>query len=255
MNCGEFDEIVHELDRSSQRVATGIQAPESEAALAHAESCSRCAKLLTEVEALNFGLRDIAKHDAVRKAPPRLEESLLHAFREQAAKQPATAIPHGTPGRLKIYGWYAAALGAAAVVLFALGAVRGWIGTGVREPAPNPVGTVAETPASTKKPLVIGHQVVSAGSHTSTGASVEAVPASQVAASEDATAFYALPYADDTTSLDGGAVIRVSVPRSALVAWGLPVSGMGEAGPVPADLVVSPDGTPEAIRLVSQSSK
>jgi hypothetical protein len=64
-----------------------------------------------------------------------------------------------------------------------------------------------------------------------------------------------LPYADDTASLDGGAVIRVSVPRSALVAWGLPVSGMGSAGPIPADLVVSADGTPQAIRLVSETNE
>lgn len=245
MNCGEFDKIVHELDRLSQTGGAGGQSPASEAALAHAESCSRCAKLLTEVEALNFGLRAIAQHDSQQEAPARLEASLLHAFQDRAAKQRGPAVPHATTAGFKTYGWYAAALAAAAIVLLVLGLVRGWIGTGVRALAPNQVG-VAQATADTKKPLTIGHPVVSTAAPQ---------PAQSASASDDASAFYALPYADDPTSLDGGAVIRVSVPRSELAGWGLPISGVGGAGPIPADLLVSADGTPQAIRLVSQPNE
>lgn len=252
MNCAEFDEIVHELDRLGQAGGGSGQSPASEAAIVHAESCSRCAKLLTEIEALNFGLRAIAQHDAEQQAPARLEASLLNAFREQAARQ---HIDGATPiARLRSYGWYAVALGAAAAVLFTLGLVRGWFGTGVRNPAPKP-GAVAAIPAGTNKPLRIGNPVVEMGAHNPASASDAAIQSAQPAAGDEATAFYALPYADDSASLEGGAVIRVSVPQSALVAWGLPVSGVGGAGPVPADLLISADGTPQAIRLVSETNE
>src|SRR5690348_13124918 len=167
MNCGEFDKIVHELDRLSQAGSVGGQSLESEQALEHAESCDRCAKLLTDVEALNFGLCAIAQHDAQQQAPARLEAALLQALRQQ--RTPQRASETSTVARVSgaqakstpwTYAWYAVALGAAALVLFALGAVRGWLGTEVRKPAPNPVRMTAGTPASTKEPLRIGHPIV-----------------------------------------------------------------------------------------------
>ncbi len=62
-----------------------------------------------------------------------------------------------------------------------------------------------------------------------------------------------LPYAYDPSELEGGAVVRVVLPRAALVSYGLPVEGMGVRDQVTADMVVSQDGTPQAIRLVAQS--
>lgn len=264
MNCSEFDKIVHELDRLSQTGGADGQSTTSEAALAHAESCSRCAKLLTEVEALNFGLRAIAQHDAQQEAPARLEALLLQSLRQQRAPRRASmtnTVARVSGAQVKstpwTYTWYAVALGAAALVLFALGAVRAWLATGAHNRAPNPVEMTAGTPAGTKKPLTMGHPIVTTAPHNPAGASTAATQSAQspVIAIDDATAFYALPFADDPTSLDGGAVIRVSVPRSELAGWGLPVSGVEGAGPIPADLLVSADGTPQAIRLVSQTNE
>ena len=71
--------------------------------------------------------------------------------------------------------------------------------------------------------------------------------------SEYATAFVPLPYADDPTAVDGGTVVRVILSRPALASLGLPVADMGATDQIPADLVLSEDGSPQAIRLVSQS--
>lgn len=275
MNCAEFDEIVHDLDRrgagglSSARPAgaagptprnaatTGDNGgPEgatvfSDAVLAHAESCSRCARLLTEIEGLNFALHAIAARDAQEQAPAEIEAALLLTFREQAAARNGQAASgRQIARRLRSYGWYAAVASAAAIVLFAIGLMRGWVGTPPLQPVANP--TSANAGASTG-PATAPNLPESQGLET--GSSVNSQPAQVPTTAEDATAFYALPYADDAASIEGGAVIRVSVSRSALVAWGLPVPGMGGAQPIPADLLVSADGTPQAIRLVSETNE
>ena len=66
--------------------------------------------------------------------------------------------------------------------------------------------------------------------------------------------FQPLPYADDPSTLEDGAVVRVEMPRAALASFGLPVAAMESDDTVRADLIVSADGTPQAIRLVSQNS-
>ena len=253
MNCEKFEEFVHELDRPGSGAPGKEPNSESEAALAHAESCSRCAKLLTEVEGLNFALRAIASQDAREMAPARVEAALLGEFRRQGTKSRREQARNDgkTLARFKAYLWYGTAGSAAVAALFALGLIRGWMSMPRRQPARTPTSTTAtaENAGSTKRPLHLGHSVVTPKVAQGNGSAGDA------AESEQANDFYALPYADDLASLDGGAVIRVSVPRSELVAWGLPLSGIGGAEPVPADLVVSADGTPQAIRLVAQSNE
>lgn len=63
----------------------------------------------------------------------------------------------------------------------------------------------------------------------------------------------ALPYADFPENLEGGAIVRMNLSRAALASFGLPVSDVGDAEPIPADVIVSADGTPQAVRLVSQN--
>jgi hypothetical protein len=72
--------------------------------------------------------------------------------------------------------------------------------------------------------------------------------------SQDATGFVSLPYAADPATLEDGAVVRVVLSRSALASLGLPVADVGASEQVPADIVLSEDGAPQAIRLVSQAS-
>jgi hypothetical protein len=52
--------------------------------------------------------------------------------------------------------------------------------------------------------------------------------------------------------VEDDAVVRVVLSRSALASLGLPVAETDGGETVSADLRVSEDGTPQAIRLVSQ---
>lgn len=236
MDCAEFEEIVHDLDRPGTR---GLEMRER--ALVHAEGCNRCAVLATECEALDFGLHALALQDAERKALPAVEGVLLREF----GRQKVQAAP-------RMVRWQLAAIGVAAIALLALGitlrhqAKTNLHGADVTTNPPLPATTTAS--AATTRVAAVEPGSLTSGST----AALEELAASQGDDSEYATAFVPLPYADDLSALDGGAVVRVVLSRSALTSLGLPEAEMGGAERIPADLVVSDDGTPQAIRLVSQ---
>ncbi len=73
-------------------------------------------------------------------------------------------------------------------------------------------------------------------------------------AGESASDFIALPYADDPDGVEGATVVRVELSGPALASLGMPVSLAGSSGSISADLLVSDDGTPQAIRLLSQEA-
>lgn len=67
---------------------------------------------------------------------------------------------------------------------------------------------------------------------------------------EVATEFLPLTFVDDSRAQESGHVVRVKVPRSALIAFGVPMN-MERAGElITADLVVGDDGLARAIRFV-----
>jgi len=221
MDCAQFEELVHDLDRSGTQAAAL-----RESALAHAESCGRCARLMTETEALDFSLRGLAGEDSGLEASSRLEESLMREFRRQKVAASRRRI-----------GWRLAVLGAAAAAALAVGI---WLHH-AQVPGAKSTGTEQ---AGTVQPRA--SQGTAARTAERTGTSQDN--------SEYATAFVPLPYADDSAMADGGAVVRVVLSRSALASLGVPVADAGNTSPIPADIVVSEDGTPQAIRLVSQAS-
>ena len=221
MRCKEFEEILNDLDRAGM--------PEGalrEQALAHAESCSPCARLLTETESLGSALRAISAEDSDRRAPAHVEAALLQAFRQEKQASPHRRI-----------WWQMAALATAAVVLLALGfSLRDHLWTG----ANSPVANVTSTSSS--------------GQPVQTGVGSPSVLSADAVAPEFGTGFVALPYADDAGSMEGAAVVRVALSRSALATLGVPVADATDTNEVPADLIVSVDGTPQAIRLVSEAT-
>ena len=85
-------------------------------------------------------------------------------------------------------------------------------------------------------------------------AAAEKIAATDSEETEYATAYVPLPYSYDPSAMEGGTVVRVVLPRAALVSYGLPIEGMGVSDQVTADMVVSEDGTPQAIRLVTQAN-
>lgn len=223
MDCSQFEEALDDLDRAG---TPGLAL--REAALTHAEACGRCAQLMTDSEALDFSLRAIAARDANLQAPPRVEAALLEQFRRRKAN-----------ARLK-GPWRLAGLGAAAVVLVGLGLAVRHLPLGGET-----AGGVAAEPG-----------VAAVGSSGGSGGVEVPVEVAENVASDslDETAFVSLPYATDPGALEGGTVVRVELSRSALASMGMPVADAGSTDRIPADIILSEDGAPQAIRLVSSAS-
>jgi hypothetical protein len=222
MDCVEFKEVYHDLDRPG---TSGFRFREH--ALAHAESCAGCGRLLTDGEALDFALRNLALHSAGREAPRRVEAALLREF--QVWKLAGS--------RRRIHRQLAA-LGAAAAILLALG-------LGVRH-------RIASRPAAATQRAANTAKV--AGADASGMAAGHEQAASEPDEDKYAREFVPVPYADDPAALEGGAIVRVILPRSALPSFGLPIIDGDGTDRVFADLLVSEDGTPQAIRLVSDAN-
>jgi hypothetical protein len=211
MQCMEFEEIVHDLDRPGTH---GVALRER--ALAHAESCARCAQLLTETESLDQALHAIATAEVEQEAPAWVESALLREFRGVKAGAARSSV-----------GRHVAALGIAAAVLLVAGISLFRFQPGAKAPVAGPNDQPNISSAAT------------AGQKAQSGA-------------ENASDFIALPYADDPDGVEGGAVVRVRLSGTALASLGMPVSLTGSPAAVWADLLVSDDGTPQAIRLLSQ---
>jgi hypothetical protein len=67
---------------------------------------------------------------------------------------------------------------------------------------------------------------------------------------ENTTDFIPLRYGDDQKPMESGEVIRVQMPRSALITLGLPVNVVRADEQIMADLLIGEDGLARAIRFV-----
>jgi predicted anti-sigma-YlaC factor YlaD len=229
MDCMQFREVLQELDRPG---AEGDAL--CERALAHAESCSDCAAQLTEMESLSFSLRQLAEESAQAQAPARLETLLLQEFRREKSATASRGVR-----------WQLAAFGIAAAVLLGLGLSLH------RQHLVTPAGVNSGQSSVQTVTTAPDNSAATKTSATAVDGSTHAAVADDA---EYATAYMPLPYAYDPSELEGAAVVRVVLPRAALVSYGLPVEGMGVRDQVTADMVISQDGTPQAIRLVAQSN-
>jgi hypothetical protein len=221
MNCQEIEAIVTELARNS-----AIEFDAQDRALAHLRECQQCNSRLAEEKRLTEGLLAWAAMSVEEQAPPRVEEKLRAAFRRQPAP-----IRHRR-------GWLTvAAVGsiAAATLLFRL-------------PAPSP--PKAAPPILRSANQEIGVPVVAPVINVKKKRQTNRLPHPRPVQSEIATEFLPVAVDDGWTPLDGGRLVRVRLPRSALGVFGLPVAE--ERGPerVQADVMLSNDGILRAIRFV-----
>jgi hypothetical protein len=218
MNCAEFKEVLHDLDRPGTP-GLGLR----EDALAHAEACETCALAMIESESLDFGLHQLTLDDAEKQAPRAVETAVLTEFRKQR-------VVASTRVR-----WQVAALATAALLLLGLGvALRGRIEKQLNVARVTPVGT-------------------NSNATTAAANNANAESASDEGEDEYASNFVTLPFADDPDAVENGTVVRVVMSRSALASLGVPSVDAGNSDEIPADLVLSDDGTPQAIRLVSEA--
>lgn len=227
-DCEEFENLVADLDRPG---TFGMVSRES--ALAHAETCSKCAQLLTESESLSFRLRTLAAESASVAAAPRVEANLMREFRRQKALASQQRVR-----------WQIAAMSVAAAVLLALGFWMYRRAGGEKNHSPSVVRSGPSTALAKNTPVAPA---------TTNAAQSAADVAAGAASAEDAAQFTPVPGAYDPALLDDGAVVRVEIPRADLASFGLPVEAIEGDDTVRADLIVSADGTPQAIRLVSEN--
>ena len=219
MNCEQFREMIHDLareDASADAVVTE--------AFAHAEECRECDARLREAERLTARLHALASQHRLDEPSPQVAAALLQAFRKQ--RMPAARLQ-------RFSGWVAvstAALASAAVLVILFSGYR---------PATSPshARNPESAPRQSNRPLA-------------TPRATWADYAVEGESEEQAAAAYIPLAADfDPSWLEGGAIVRVALSRSALESMGMPATGVGD-GQMIADMVVSDDGTPEAIRVL-----
>lgn|SRR5512143_2102845 len=260
MNCHDFETNVFD-------VATPhlMDAERREKALAHTASCDRCRSRLADERALTSGLRIIATASD-EQAPGRVEAALLNAFRQQHG-QVAAIAPAKQARRRWLYA--AAGVAAAAVIVMLLSLMtsrRPDLQPPVQQNAGNETPIVpdqmrAAFPQAQPAPLSAEGRNVSIRTTQRPRRTFQSAKAGRTehpadginkpaAEAEIATEFIPLMNRESFGQLDGAQVVRVELPRSALMSFGLPMDMERAAERIKADVVVGNDGLARAIRFV-----
>jgi hypothetical protein len=279
MNCNEFETVVNDLTR--KRVMDASLRQETHR---HAEACGRCNARLTEEKQLTVGLRALAILAENKKAPADLEANLLAAFRKNGSALPTKSSALASPSMAasRSNRWWLVA--AAVLLLFAIAA---WgLQSGRKAPeqlveqqkpqAPSPnhnqekipvpdnptapdktadsvVGTrnpKRKAPALKFSPKDLHRLNPQVATNTTTGGAGAPATQETLAQNEITTPFISLTQGYTLAMAEGGQVLRVELPRSALASFGLPVNAQRINEPVKADVVVGNDGIARAIRFV-----
>lgn len=266
MNCQIFETVVNDLARAEM-----MEANARHEALAHSGKCELCSLRLAYERRLTFELRALAAEMKAVSASARVEEQLLEAFRSQTSSFPETR-----PASTRRY-WLVAA---AAVVLVAFGIAGLRWGTGVPSqtaietsnntgPQDSPkTSTITVEPPSTEstpkhtavldrprrkhslrrsKPSSNRNETIVA---QGTAGAKNNSRTRNSAQSEITTQFLPISYGSTANLQDGGQLLRVELPRSAMARFGLPVNMERYGERVKADVLVSADGLARAIRFV-----
>jgi hypothetical protein len=221
MSCQEIEAIITDLARNSV-----VEAQARDRALDHAKECSRCGDRLAAERKLTEGLLAWSAASMEEQAPARVEERLLEAFRRQPA-----------PAR-QSWGWLkiaAAGAIAAAILLIKLPTPPPVVRPAPPEPAPV---AVMQVPAPIESIAIAKTR------------QVKRLPRRRPAPTEIATEFLPVAQDDGWSPLDGGRLVRVKLPRSALGVFGLPVDEERAPERIQADVMLSNDGVLRAIRFV-----
>jgi len=262
MNCHSFEAAIDDLARDRM-----MDAAARNRALAHAGACAQCALRLADERALTAGLRKMAA--SAEEAPANVEASLREAFRATVAAPCEPAIAERGSGSYHWFRWAAAAAAILLVALIALTAARLRNGetqdlqkeatqqkeeqpTGAPggvdqklKPEPHQVAEIDDRRQS-GNPRQSGRR---GGRRSSSNKKTRPVEAGD-RNTEIATEFIPLIHGEAMTPSDGGQIVRVEMPRSALVSFGLPMNMERGGGRVKADVVVGNDGFARAIRFV-----
>ncbi|HKG58346.1 MAG TPA: hypothetical protein VKB05_01100 [Pyrinomonadaceae bacterium] len=252
MNCQRFETVVSELARGQM-----MAAEQRSEALAHSDECYDCAARLGDEQMLTLGLQSLATEMDSLEAPREVEAKLLEAFRAREVVVPITK-------RSSASYWLAAI---AAMLLIAISVVVfRWSSRPADEPRqvvkqeqPQPKPDVSnesneQLAQGIEKPAVMDptpqlpkpKRIRPVNSRRPDSASV-----ANHATKEIATDFIPLSYMSAASlQQEGGQIIRVQLPRSALANFGLPVNMDRYNEKVKADVLYGVDGMARAIRFV-----
>jgi hypothetical protein len=232
MNCAEFEEVVIEIARgvSSDTVSRGAHG--------HAETCPRCARRLANERGLSEMAAVCRARDERRAAPPAVERGLLTAFRERRRTV-----------RRRRSAWIASAAGGAIAAALLIAAF-------VAPPRPQSPRQVAARPgtpaAKTQIIAPVYRELEKPRPRALHAAKRRTVPPRTVEAAsgnrEIVTDF--IPVVYDPDPIERGRVVRVRLPRAALVAFGFPVNELRAEEPIKADVLLGEDGLARAVRFV-----
>ena len=114
-----------------------------------------------------------------------------------------------------------------------------------QSPAPFETGAIEPTPPSKDEPVRVAETTPPQTKRTSYWR-----PKSNYQRHEVATDFLPLTFVADSAAQESGHVVRVSVPRSALIAFGVPMNVERAGEFIMADVMIGDDGLARAIRFV-----
>jgi hypothetical protein len=261
MNCREFERTIIDLGADH---LSGAPAPAR--AMAHAESCARCAALLDRELRMTAGLQAVAVEESAINAPERVRDALRAAFdRRQGRQAPASAPPavSARSARLKSV-WRMAA--AAVLLLSAAGAalwLRGRtaevgdisnhisghiLGAAVNRPTPQ--SPPSKTPEEPVKPRLASR--IHSSSATSRAAGRGRLRETQVKEGDrEAGELFQLTSVANSGATEFTQTIHVEISRSMLLTMGLPVNIDRGEGPIKADIIIGEDGVARAVRILN----
>jgi hypothetical protein len=240
MNCEEFEQLAPQIAHNELRDGELLRT-----AMNHAAQCGGCDAILMEARELALAVTSLTAQDKSLEVPARMESTLRAAFvREHAAD---------TRSRKNVFvgatfRWAAVSLVAAAIILAVIFLPR-FVNS------KSETNRAAVTPTQSASPAVVETKIVPAPSTVAPVVQKRFVAAHKpkknfVEPETTLTGFLALPYADDLSTIEYGAIVRLQMSRADLAWLGLPVPISDNGEKVVADLFVNGSGTPEAIRLV-----
>jgi len=254
MNCEDFSNVIVDIARAQL-----LEACVRVAALDHAGSCDHCRVRLAAEQKLSKDLRAVSEAMKSFGAAPQIDARVIAAWRSRSAVFKSRM-------RQRRKAWAAVA----AVVLLLLGLGVRWRHGLLKPGSP----TVNQTPTAEMQPstpkslpklpsnspiktvqVAIAHKPKSVASRALTLRSAKTGHGSTLSNTGDvkneiATDFFSVGDTSALSLADGGQLVRVELPRSALMRFGLPVNTDRTSDIVKADVLVGSDGIARAIRFV-----